>query len=263
MAEIKSLIKEARRQGKTGPIDLESDDLTEKLVERRLKKQTLSPPDPDADDGSLMTAMSQLAWEKDIDLTKGTAFTKDDTIREEAETTATRTSSPGDQTPLLKDGGNVKTGMGTAKAVTQSIAPPSGSRGPSDIKSNPKMHTAKVHPNDVQPISIGVKGKNIDYNDPPTAVTVSKDGLMKTPRKKPHAKGPLSRPSSSVKMSPVGSKDSTFISEGDSRSGRRTNLAISGSRSSLNSTSSLTSLLLASDSKDPHKKPGKHDSTEF
>jgi hypothetical protein len=225
-------------------------------VERRLKKQTTNPPDMAAslDDGSLMTAMSQLAWEKDIDLTKGTAFTKVDAIQEDA----TRTSSPGDQTPLLKDGANVKSGMGTAKVGTQYMAPPTGSRQSGDGKTNAKMHTAKVHPNDLKPGNAGVKGKDLA-----TSVTVGKDGIPKYPRKKPHAKGPPSRPSS-AKSSSGGSKDSTFVNEGtESRGSRRTNLALTGSKSSLNSASSLTSLLLASDSKDAHKKQSKNDSTEF
>ena len=241
MAEIKILIKEARKKGNNGPIDLESDELTETLTQHQLKKrQKETASSGNLDDGSLMTAMSQLAWEKDIDLTKGKAFIQEDQIKEEQpETQSTRGSSAGDQTPLLNKGGdsNVKSGIGTAKTGTQSVAMSLGSRRQNSAErqsenkfANPKMHTAKVHPDDTKPTEKG---------------------------KKPPIKG-SSRTNSS------GSKDSAFQSEGnESRSGRRTNLAITGSRSSLNSASSLTSLLHAGEGKDLGKKRNQNDSTEF
>ena len=82
MYEVKALIKERKRQGKSGPLDLTSSEVTEKLNERQLRKrrsqamtkQGFSEDEdvrPSSSDGlgkGLMSALGQLAWEKDIDL---------------------------------------------------------------------------------------------------------------------------------------------------------------------------------------------------
>ncbi len=102
--EIKSLIKDQKRAGNTGPLNLESEEVSEKLYERNLKRHgsvvhktgsllgIIPDGGPDSDDlegsadGMLISAMTQLAWERDIDLTKGAAFSKKEgNIKEEPE----------------------------------------------------------------------------------------------------------------------------------------------------------------------------------
>ena len=94
--EIKSLIRDRKNEGKSGPLDLTASDISEKLSERQLRKRRSTmlnmsqAPDVTSDDmetaGGLLSRMTQqLAWERDIDLSKGKPLIKTDTVLEEDE----------------------------------------------------------------------------------------------------------------------------------------------------------------------------------
>jgi hypothetical protein len=91
--EIKLLIKEQHRAGKKGPLDLTSSEVTEKLEQRQMRKRQShaqsfepAPLEESAGTDGLLSAMTQLAWEKDINLS--TSPKVGDPIREEEEKTA-------------------------------------------------------------------------------------------------------------------------------------------------------------------------------
>ena len=102
--EIKSLIKEQKMAGKTGPLDLASEEMSDKLYERSLRRNSmfkkaaggfmgfldksdeLDEVDSTAD--SLISAMNQLAWERDLDLSHTAGLLKSpaaNKIKEEPE----------------------------------------------------------------------------------------------------------------------------------------------------------------------------------
>ena len=94
--EIKSLIRDQKKEGKTGRLDLTASDVSEKLSERQLRKRRSTmmnmsqPIDVKTDEaetaGGLLSRMTQqLAWERDIDLSKGKPIIKTDTVLEEDE----------------------------------------------------------------------------------------------------------------------------------------------------------------------------------
>ena len=94
--EIKSLIRDQKKEGKTGRLDLTASDVSEKLSERQLRKRRSTmmnmsqPLDVKTDEtetaGGLLSRMTQqLAWERDIDLSKGKPIIKTDTVLEEDE----------------------------------------------------------------------------------------------------------------------------------------------------------------------------------
>ncbi len=255
MNEIKGLIKERRRRGESGPLDLTSQEVSTTVLERQIRKRrstlqtSLILPGVEGEEsaaGGLMAAMNQLAWEKDIDLTKGKQFSKQEyTIKEEEESSGqTRTSSPGDGTPLLKD--SAKLEKSTANRKDTASPKKTSSGGDSGKTATPVGHrSSKVHPEEkTRPPQPPNKTQKKTENKPQSGTT------KKLPPRPPSARGSSGASNDS--------KDSAFS---ESERGRRQNIAISGSRSSLNSASSLTSLLHAHawDGKEP-KKP---DNSEF
>ena len=256
VSEIKSLIKEQKREGKTGAIDLSNKDISEKLTDRQLQKKksnllgermSFMEAEDDGTADGLISAMTQLAWEKDIDLTKGKSYAAapPSTIKEEVEVKAKA------KTPLIgkdnnkrrKDPGHDNPGL-----VLNAELKMQGD----DKGEQVKMKEVKASPG----VGRGTKVSPVDIAGKPPKADGAKN-INKDKSKKAGGRTPSARSSSG------GSKDSAF-SEGD-KSGRKTaaNIALSGSRSSLNSASSLTSLLHAWDGKKEKKDSKDQDQSEF
>ena len=95
--EIKDLIKEQKREGGEGPLDLSSSNLMERKKRRSVRKPSAVPTADPLDFAesesteALLSTIKQVSWTNDIDLTKGTPFTKQDQILEE----------DGDKVPLI------------------------------------------------------------------------------------------------------------------------------------------------------------------
>lgn len=237
--EIKHLIKEQKKEGKKGVLDLTSRDVSEKLSERRELKKRRSNLGDDSDDydnetkaSGLFTAMTQqLAWEKDIDLTtKNTTVMQEITIKEEDEdfdeSNQTSRTTLDMTSPPLSTGKNRRSSSGTDNKVfmTDSSAESVPMKSIHDVAFGNVRKGSKVSP-------------ETSYIDDESSSSSS------GPKKyKKNKRPPTGRSGSSGSK---GSKDS------DDKQ-RRTNLALTGSKSSLNSASSLTSLLHAWD-KDSEK----------
>lgn len=168
--EVKQLIKEQRAKGKTGPIRFDDEEVSEAVTERLIRKKMSSisairesglffggasqpaaaPPPPKQDGGSgaggLFGAIDSLAWEKDIDLTKGAKFAKADAIEEVDEATEALAALPNNnsnannsankqqngakQPPGKKlDNKNLKTGNKVSPAPSKSPSPDQGFQG--------------------------------------------------------------------------------------------------------------------------------------
>ena len=134
--DVKSLLKEAKRTGKT--VNLHSKDVLESvpLITPRAPVQAL---DEDMDESmsadGLISAMTQLAWEKDIDLTRAPAF-KDEPIVEEPQkemSEAQKASAKGKRTP---PGGNTNNNSNEQR--------PSSGNG----SGKPRLRSGKVAPSD-------------------------------------------------------------------------------------------------------------------
>ena len=245
--EIKLLIKEQKRAGKSGLIDLTSEEISAHVSERQLWRKRGQLPqgiggdasDPNAD--GLISAMAQLAWEQDIDLTKGKTFNKRNStspILEEGEANSSTNSSAGDRTPLLRSTEGLKTvanlGIDNPLTVSDGLPPVPKSKKDLEMKemrsSGPALRSPKVAPQD-SPANGDPKAKK-------------KKKAEKLAEKLDKSSKPPSARSGSGR-----SKDSKDSSLSEERTRQRVNLAVTGSRSSLNSASSLTSLLHAWDSK--------------
>ncbi|KAJ8301067.1 hypothetical protein KUTeg_020054 [Tegillarca granosa] len=79
--EVIKQMKQQRKQGKTGPVTLSK---AHKKHKSRKHSTASQSTDDDDTDGHFANVMQQLAWEKDIDLTKGQAFISDPDIIEKA-----------------------------------------------------------------------------------------------------------------------------------------------------------------------------------
>ena len=108
--EIIIQLKEQKRSGKLGPL---------KLHKVSRKQSTLAGSQynsDDDDDKKFSNITAQLAWEKDIDLTKGQAFLKDPAVIENTPTSFDNTDS--------KLGGNKKSESPAKKTETETPPPP-------------------------------------------------------------------------------------------------------------------------------------------
>ena len=103
MKEIKDLIKDQKKSGETGPLDLSSSSFSDRQQRKRRsvrQKQAVGlDEDPlDFEESqsaeALLSTIKQVSWTHDIDLTKGTPFSKPENIPEEDEST-------GENDPLL------------------------------------------------------------------------------------------------------------------------------------------------------------------
>ena len=235
--EIKSLIKEQRREGKRGPLDLTSSEVSEKLEQRQLRKRQShmrsmedSSGDEVTSDG-LISAMTQLAWEKDIDLSRAqpTKNLVGEAIQEEEPTDQNASAN------LTKLGGkpsNVK--AGTGKTVTPVT------KGSSNISQNNNAPPAKAVVTD----SKG-EAKDSKFHSPIGRSTrVAPHDMAGQPVGEAGAK-PLQRPETTPVNTRPRSKTGgrPITGKGGEERGKRMTLAVTGSKSSLNSASSLTSLL--------------------
>lgn len=214
MNEIKALIKEQHKEGKRGPLDLTSTEVTEKLEQRQMRKRqshmrSFDEPagDHETSEG-LLSAMTQLAWEKDIDLSAAAnPISPVGGVIAEEDTASQKSSSAGKKSKSVTP---------PTKAVNFSQNNSSG--GKADAKggySSPMTRSTKIAPQD----------------------------------SKTQAKTDASRARSGKTERPV---------TGRKTADKRVTLAMTGSKSSLNSASSLTSLLPPRETKQKQS-----DNTEF
>ncbi len=158
--EIKSLIKDQKRAGNTGPLNLESEEVSEKLYERSLKRHGsvvhktgsllgiipdgVPEPDDEGDAGMLISAMTQLAWERDIDLTKGAAFSKQQgNIKEEPENENNNAVSH--SAKRLRSRKSSRNTMRTPPGLDTGWDSP-GNMSPVENQDNPKTFDLKEYP---------------------------------------------------------------------------------------------------------------------
>ena len=225
--EIKCLIKEQKREGKKGPLDLTSTEVSEKVSERNLRKRQSSMKADTDDDSSavgLLSAMTQqLAWEKDIDLTKGKP--KNGDILEEDETDSNFTMQTSlDPSPPL-------TAATNGSAVRASGVDNKG------YMMDMSAEAVKLKDMHETGFSNFRKGSKVS----PETTFIEDEVIGKTKYKK-GLKAYGSRPPT-ARSSSGGSKESKDSAFSEDRR-RGSQLVISsGSKSSLNSNSSLTSLL--------------------
>ncbi len=156
--EIKVLIKEQSKAGVKGPLDFTSDAITDKLHERNLQQNTgllkkaagglmgLNKAD-EIKGGGIMSVMNQLAWEHDLDLSKGkppieTKSPRDEK-KEENANNSNSTSRPG-----LRSG------------QTSSVASTASSAG--------KDNTGAVFSDgDMSPVETNTRKTELDNKTPP------------------------------------------------------------------------------------------------
>ena len=272
VSEVKALIKEVKKEGRDPEhIDLTSQDVAQKLQKRRsnlhVKNESSLPSE------GLMSAMNQLAWERDLDLE-----TKMGPLSEEKEPeSAVKSKPPQPPTP--------KSNLFSKKAGKTSPETPSGNKNnnkTNDIKIlNPQLLEMQMQ--DKHSASYGGRGRGGGggkdggegkggpanwLRSPRVSPEIIEDKPPKGGKKKPNNTTnnrtmtvPGSSRPPSARSSSGGSKDSkdSAFSEGVRR--QITSLALSGSRSSLNSASSLTSLLHSSVGTDAKSKDT--DDTDF
>ena len=177
--EIKILIKEQKQAGKTGPIDLASEEMSDKLYERSLRKnnsmlrKTAAATgflgfirggddilDEDSTTDGLMAAMNQLAWEHDLDLTKTTGFSTQNKIKDEPEN--------------AKNANNSNSAMAKSarsrKSTTSSSS--SGVRGTPNLeqltgKDNAAAVFSDEHTGEISPIETNTQRQHFSMRDLP------------------------------------------------------------------------------------------------
>jgi hypothetical protein len=239
--EIKILVKEQKRLGKIGPLDLTSD----VVAQRQLQKQrsqlvqplTLNEPSsPNPDGGGLMNAMSQLAWAKDIDLTKGKQFEGQTTGKDNSKSNGKAGGGGIDNPAFTKDSENENANNNDKKSKKEDI-------GTQELKGGgvKPWRSSKVGPdtNSISPSpdSDGSQGHLIkDANKGSKSNKIAKDKNL------PKGRPPVDKARRDGSSGSKESKDSAFCEEKPVEK-RKKSVAITGSRSSLNSASSLTSLL--------------------
>ena len=246
--EIKSLIRDQKKEGKTGRLDLTASDVSEKLSERQLRKRRSTmmnmsqPIDVKTDEtetaGGLLSRMTQqLAWERDIDLSKGKPIIKTDTVLEEDEdddaedvmsSSTSRTFVALSPTPpptniaRSANGGIDNLAFVADKHAKIAEAFPLKEFSDTGAKPPPAAagRTNRVSPESTVVDISGKRAAATVTGRPPAAARVGQGAAAAT-------RGPSARSSSGGSKQ---SKDSSSVLQ-------------SSSRSSLNSESSLTSLL--------------------
>ncbi len=243
--EIKKLIKEAKKEGKTGTLDLTSPDVTDRQVRKkrsninRTKQRNLLDIGDDdyfddaASADGLIAAMSQLAWEKDIDLTKGKTFaaSKEQDIAEELTERSTK------MTPVdVSNTNNNNAAASDEVAMTEMRAGAGGSGG--------KKRTSKVSPElpALDPVL-----SHDDDSTPATVTTPLREGSGGSTGSWTKGSAGKQSTASSKKSSAAKSRKKVFTISGSDN-------APPGEKTS-NSASSLTALLHAWDD-------SKHDTTD-
>ena len=234
---MKSLIKEVKKEGRDPiQIDLTSQDVAQKLQKRRSNLHGGGGGDGGmmAPEG-LLSAMNQLAWERDLDL-EGPKIAA---VPEEVEADV---KAP-------------KAGFLSKKSSSSDIVKENGNNNGNKIDLSFRTSSNdSMKPLNPQLLEMQMVDKHKESYSPGLfrSSRVSPEGLADKPpsrdkKKKNLLTGNSSRPPS-ARSSSGGSKDSKDSAFCEGR--RRTNIAITGSRSSLNSASSLTSLLHNSVGKD-------------
>ena len=214
------------------------------IVKHTRSSIDFSESDGESDTGGLLNAMQQLAWERDIDLTKGKGFVPPMQITEEEEkpSSAKEESAPA----LDKD-------CSDATSKEKDIPEQYNMK---DLSSTNTKHRSKrvaPSPDNSAPNSAGSQGK--EQGDT--------QSLAKTKTKtKTDWSGRTPKPSSNRQFqSASGSKSSKNSKKPTKEKDKKKKkiFTISGSRSSLNSASSLTSLLNVND----NRKEVNDDNSEF
>lgn len=240
VSEVKGLIKELKKEGRDPEqIDLTSTDVAKTLQKRRSNLHQSSTVGGDSGASDLLSAMNQLAWERDLDL-EGGAGGKIDTVPEEAEGTPSAHKpsflSKKSSTPSLNasnGNNNANTGAG-AKAMDEMFGA-AGNKHPELLE----MQMADRHAHTYSPgamfKSARVSPSGPVLNKPPNHERKNKRGGAGGGGGVGSGTVVTSRPPS-ARSSSGGSKDSkdSAFSEG-----RRRTHNVMGSLSSLNSTSSL------------------------
>ena len=214
---------------------------------QRKNKQAVGPNSS----SGLMSAMTQLAWVQDIDLTKGKTFSKQDNDMAALEKSILK---EGDKTPLIKQDKNKKqnntVGISNPAMLNKDVIDKTETKqesvGLKDMGTPRAVRNNRVSPIDRK----GTDANKVIPNDrkaPDTGRKASDAGSTgdkddKITKKKP----PISKNSATKRNGSGDSKDSAFCEE---RPIKTKVSQINESRASSNSASSLTSLLNAWDDK--------------
>lgn len=190
--EIKLLIKEQKKAGKTGPLDLNAQELTDHLYERSLRRNNSmlkkaaggfmgfldTGDDLDDDSGAdgLISAMNQLAWERDLDLTKG-AFSKPNKIKEEPEneTNANNSNSVTAKSARSRKSRNSSSSSGVRS--TPSIEQMTG-------RDNAAAVFSDEHTGDISPVETSTQKQQFGMKDIPKGSSAKGSARSKRPTRR-------------------------------------------------------------------------------
>ena len=256
VSEVKALIKEVKQEGRDpNAIDLTSNDVAQKLQKRRSNLGAIKIDDSGPSADNLLSAMNQLAWERDLDLEKKMVPLHEEMDLEGHEPKA----KPVGRTAFLSKKGS-RDNSAEGSKLNQNANNKNSGKVPSQKPQNPKVEAMQMK--DLHDARFGSPGGGSPGGGSPggfrRGARVSPEsmdgkppsgGKRKGAAKKGLAPNVSSRPPS-TRSSSGGSKESKDSGVALTDDKKRTNLAISGSRSSLNSASSLTSLLHAWDAKE-------------